>query len=232
MKRLFALKGTKLFYADELLGSTDSIYADWNENLEGAERLSLTNRIDYLFVSKGKVVGIESKTSSDLVSSWLDGRLHAQMKTMFTEVDVPILMLRGGSEWLDLGQYPKLKSDINKLTLMGLFVMWGPYHSKELLKSLKELKATMDGQRDMREPFARVPRLKGNGPEKVQAVQRLLKGAGPVAARKLVAEFGNISGVLIAYENDEVDRMRMNGANKTILNSIHKSLGKRGTAKQ
>ena len=223
----FTISDGQITYGDTILGPATNIYADFNEQLDGATSVTMPGRLDYVFATDHGVVGVESKKLNDLTSSHVAGRLHRQMEFLMESVDIPCLLFRGGDAWTRFDDL-LLRDDLTKLQAMGLFLIFGPLSDKGVLKCLTNYQSMVNGQRDMRTPFARVEKPPSKGTQAERAMQRLLKGVGPVAAKKLCKVFTNVHGVLDAYLNGEITTLKEAGANKTILKSIHQALGKRG----
>lgn len=97
MDKLTVIDG-QVAYQGEKLGS--GLIADYNElklltEKDGVTHMETPHRIDMLFAAGDKVVGVESKKPSDLVTSFNSRRLARQFRTLLSAVDIPVLLKRG-----------------------------------------------------------------------------------------------------------------------------------------
>ena len=162
--------------------------------------------------SKGRVVGVESKTTDDLISSWFSGRLHRQMRFLLDTTDIPVLMVRPKTHWFDVGGIPDLQSDIVKLQLMGVVIIW----ATEPVAALKHLRYALDNERNLRTAIARTDHKQPRGTEREQALQRAIPGVGPAYAKKL-AKVGSLLTVL-QMPDEELAKL----VNKTVVANIRR----------
>ncbi len=220
----FTIKDDELYYGKAVLGPSSALYADANEGLSGSGvvgDVQTPHRIDYIFVSEGRVVGIESKTVNDLISSWLCGRLQRQLRTLFETVDIPVLMLRGIGglkPYKMLEGFPDLMDDLLKFQLMSTATSGGLIHfasRHDAFGALDGLKRMLDGRKNLRTIVAdRYEKKLVKGTVREKNLQ-LIKGCGEVMAKKL-ARFGSLRDVL----NATGPQLKKAGANKTVIASV------------
>ena len=91
---MFNIRGDSLYYEDVRLGPSEGLYADTKElaslgKADGVLHMSMPMRIDMVFVAGNRVIGCESKTTSDLISSTSSRRLARQMRALISSVNVP-----------------------------------------------------------------------------------------------------------------------------------------------
>ena len=159
--------------------------------------MSTPKRIDFLFTVGDLVVGVESKTMDDCISSWMSGRLQRQFRNMFQLCDRQVLWLRRlGTSWGRFENFHKFGLDLAKFQMLGGIVL--PVEEADPVKLLASTKAVLAGERN---PLTAVswhekPRTQGNTKE--AALQRLLTGVGPKTSKRLLAKFGSVVGVLSA----------------------------------
>ena len=112
----FTVIDGEVAYKGAKLGA--GLIADFNElklltEKDGVTHMETPLRIDMLFASGDKVVGVESKKPSDLITSYNSRRLARQFATLLEAVDIPVLLKRGAwpEEVMTFGpvskQYPK-----------------------------------------------------------------------------------------------------------------------------
>lgn len=213
----YSVHGGQLWADSTPLGPADRIYADGKKQTPG--------RLDFVFAAKDKVVGVESKTVQDLISSWIARRLQRQLREMRSMVDVPCLMLRGLDSYYDMDDYPDIAVDLVKWQLLdgepfgpGL-VLFGP--KGDPMKYLTTVQAVMSGQRNLNTIVAGSDstRIKGKNKREL-SLQRAIPNVGPKTAARLAAEVGNLADVLLA--DDEV--LTKAGANAKVLAGIREAL--------
>lgn len=220
----FTIKDDELYFG-KLLGPTSALYADANEGLSGngvVGDVQTPHRIDYIFVSEDRVVGVESKTLNDLISSWLCGRLQRQLRILFETVDIPVLMLRGIGglkPYKMLEGFPALMDDLLKFQIMSTAVSHGLIHfasRHDAMGALDGLKEILDGKKNLRTVIAdRYEKKQVRGTVREKNLQ-LIGGCGLVRSKKL-AEFGSLRDVLNATEGELKKVM-----NKTMLASVRR----------
>lgn len=220
----FTLKDNQLLFGNHILGPDSALYADANEGLSGDGVLGskqTPHRIDYLFISLGRVVGVESKTLNDLISSWIGGRLQRQLRTLFETVDVPVLMLRGVGGLRPhkmLEGFPGLMDDLLKFQMLGTSTTSGYVHfasRHDTMGALNNLKKIFDGEKNLRTAVSRYEKKSASGTKREQALQIAIKGCGPAMAVKL-SRVGSLRDVLNATEG----QLKKAGANRTVRASV------------
>lgn len=213
-------KTGSLKLGNKVLGPASALYVDSGENVTGpgVVRRQMPNRMDYAFALKsGKVVGLESKKLSDLISSHRARRLQRQLRDMFDTVDIPILILRStGTSWRGLAEFPDLMLDLVKFQLLGGIIAHAPADDASMYEFLGELKATLEGNRNLRTVIAGTDKKKVTGTKFEARLQRLLDGCGPAMARRLARAFPNISAVLMAPET----ALKEAGATRPVIKQI------------
>lgn len=222
----FSVSDSQLLWGKEPLGPANALFADANEKLVGPGVIGNVQtpfRIDYLMVAKNHVVGVESKTVNDLISSWIKGRLQRQLAVLFETVDIPVLMLRGvggHTPYRMMEQHPALLEDLLKFQLVTTKVSPGiiyPASTGSAYYALDTLKENLVGTRKRGTVTSRYeapPKVKGVG-KRQQILRNAIKGCGPVMAQKL-AEFGSLHDIL----NAKPKELRKAGATAPVLKGI------------
>ena len=150
---VYSVKEGSLYDDDVLLGDANAIYVDSRQH----DMLNFVKRdlypsqwprfvvkqlptADYLFVTaSGLVVGIESKTANDFMTSRLIQKLQRQSRELMDAVDIPMwgLMLRPGEEW-----ETRCLVDMVKGQAMGGSIQvlpWDMFQTAELLVDLRTI---------------------------------------------------------------------------------------------
>ena len=223
----FEVRNDSLLWDNKALGSATALYADANEQLAGPGVIGdihTPNRIDYLFVVKTKVVGVESKTLNDLISSYTKGRLQRQLKVLYETVDIPVLMLRGVGglrPYKLLEGFPGLMEDLLKFQLLGTETSSGIIHfapAGDVYYALETLKENLEGKGSklysVVTRFEAPPKVKG-GTKRQRVLRKTIRGCGPQMAIKL-AQYGNLKKIL----SSTPEQLKKAGANKTVIESV------------
>ncbi len=111
----------ELWCGGELLGPASFLYSDSKElpgtnETDGVIHRQMPHRIDIVMAGNSKVAGVESKTPTDLLNSFLSRRLKRQLRTMLDVVDLPVLLVRG--------QWPAFLHTKGK---RGVDIIWSSY---------------------------------------------------------------------------------------------------------
>jgi len=200
----FVIKGSQLTYNGRELGPSTALFADASERCKGVgvvgDRQN-PERIDYLFVAGDHVVGLESKTVDDLVSSWFSGRLQRQLRVLLESCDFGGLMIRGAENWHDIDGEPEVRNDLLKWQMLGGFVIFGPKGSP--LSCLADVKACFSGQRNVRTAITRYEKREYQGGKQSQMLQAMFHGygMGPKTAERLL-KLGSVMVVLGATDKE------------------------------
>lgn len=219
---MLEVKDGQLQQGDSGLGPSTALFIDVGEptpNNGAYIKTKLPNRLDYAFcLDNGKVVGLESKTVSDLISSWRSRRLQRQLRDMLSEVDIPVLLVRASDEidYIMLDAWPEIQVDLVKWQLIGGYLFMAPYETEHLFSFLSEAKAAMNGQRNLRTIISGVDRTKPKGNKQEAALQAIIKGCGPVMSKKLIGTFHTVGGVLRAKDKE----LREAGATSAVVRRV------------
>ena len=224
----YRVSAGRLLYGEQDLGPSTSLYADKSnaETYKGENivQRQMPERVDFIFCVGDKVVGIESKTPQDLISSHIARRLQRQLHTLVMVTDIPSVMLRGMDSFYNMDDYPEVQYDLFKLQLVGgVLPGRGPGYlliapSGSPIKFLGEVKETLNGQRNLLTTVAGRDILKPRGGKRERSLQRSIPGVGPKTAREL-AKFGNLAKVLTAGK----DELKAVGMNKRVLDGIEEA---------
>jgi hypothetical protein len=221
-----------LYFGARRLGSTTGLYADAGDfpGLKGCAGVRVKRtpgRIDLVFVAGDKVVGLESKRPSDLMSSQSSGRLARQVRKMRDIVDVPGVLLRGlpqiptfnglvyewPEEYLqESPDRPGLWDDLVRLQMLGVMLLPGPISDSAIPKWLQVYRPILADTRNVLSVLAR------SDHQQVKSRQpgwflTWLKGIGPATAAKLHVKFGSTRAALNASDQEWKD---MGVGNKVI----------------
>jgi ERCC4-type nuclease len=222
----FEINDEQLWWDNQPLGPASALFADAGEKLVGPGAISdvqTPHRIDYLMTVGGKVVGVESKTINDLISSWVRGRLQRQLRVLYETVDIPVLMLRGvgtARSFKLIEKHPNLMEDLLKFQLLATETSQGLIYlapAASAYYSLVNLKENLLGNRKLSTVVTRYEakqKPKGGSPRE-KILQSTIRGCGPTMAKKL-AKIGSLKDILSATPT----QLRNAGANKTVLASI------------
>ena len=183
---MFNVRGDSLYYEDVRLGPSEGLYADTKElaslgEADGVLHMSMPMRVDMVFVAGNRVVGCESKTTGDLISSTSSRRLARQMRTLLSSVNVPCLIMKGGLPNFndDSKEIEEVLTNLVRLQCLGVTLLPCPRRDKALLARLVKFRTVlMDG------------------------LLRMIRGIGPVAENRLRETFGSTLGVLQATDQE------------------------------
>ena len=201
---MFEIQEGKLIHGDTVLGPVSALFVDSAELLplkekHGIVRLQMPYRIDMVFVAGEKVVGVESKKPDDLVSSTLNRRLARQIRVLMREVDIAVLLLKGGlPSFTDID--PGVIHNLINLQRLGVLIYPVPTRAERVLEYLRELKIRLTSDRSALAAVAGTDRAK---PKQLSLLQ-LVKGVGPASEQKLLKQFGGLYEVLTADEDSLV----------------------------
>ncbi len=204
-------------------GPATGLFVDAGESTpdeaSGIIKAQLPHRIDYIYVvnnnEQPKIVGLESKKVGDLISSWRARRLQRQLRNMVETVDIPVLLVRPGDEidFVMLDAWPEIQSDLVRFQMMGGYVWLAPYETEHLFEFLGETKSILSGNRNLRTIITGIDKAKPKGNKQEAALQAMLKGCGPVMAKKLIGQFRTVGRVLQATDTE----LRKSGATKGVV---------------
>lgn len=140
--------GKRLYFRGDIVAEEGEIVADSTEKSKRGFRVEgySPHRIDYLLLSgDGKVIGVESKTLDDLISSWISKRLQRQLATLQAAVELPVLMLRikSHSYMGGLDDWPGVRADLLRWQGSGGLIAFA--HSRSPKRDLEVLR-TIAGQ--------------------------------------------------------------------------------------
>ena len=155
--------------------------------------------VDILFEAGEKVVGVESKTWSDLATSRTNGRLARQLRTLLELVDISVLLIRGEPR-VDLPweQYREERLECARWQAMGAVVISGPFQDAHLADYLQACRPILAGGRNALKAVAvheREPKERQPG-----WLLRRIPYVGPELSRRLIAKFGTTRAALVASD--------------------------------
>jgi hypothetical protein len=204
----------KLWFGSRLLGPSSGLYLDAGDfpglrGRDGTRHLRMPGRVDIVFVAGSKVVGLESKKASDLVTSQGSRRLSRQMRTLVGLVDVPGLLLRGlplydadlgfGSALLGTPQRPGVWDDLVRLQCLGVVLLPGPADDVDIPQWLATYRPTLADSRNVLSVFARTDSRREQSRQPGWFLKNLV-GVGDVLATKLHTRFGSTAAALRASD--------------------------------
>lgn len=240
----FKVKGDQLKRGRKVIGPASALYYDSRETIahKAAIQLHMEPRIDYIFTAGNKVVGVESKKTADLISSWRARRLQRQLREMADVVDVPCLLIRADNSFFrDIKHFPELRNDLLKFQLLGGYILFGPTDDERIPDHLQIVRGCLTGKRNLRTIVSGTDLRKVRGTKQEIALQKLFRGCGPVMARKLLDEFGTVGAILCPVENRvsstttragsstsiqtaHLKRLRQSGASKSVVQQVKELL--------
>jgi hypothetical protein len=184
---MYSTRDGGVWYDERRLASKDALVVDVAELRsvgvdEGVVHMTMPDRVDMVMVAGSRVVGMESKRPSDLVSSYYSRRLARQIRRLRAVVDVACLVLRGG--------VPDFENDecmINlvRLQTLGVYVLPLPDGDRECVRWLLEyremladgsraaLAALAGGDNPLKRTGTLVSRVKGLGATRADRLMRL-----------------------------------------------------------
>ena len=203
---MFNIREDSLYYEDVRLGPTDGLYADTRElaslgKKDGVLHMSMPMRIDMVFVAGDRIIGCESKTANDLISSTHSRRLARQMRNLFTAVDVPCLLLKGRLPNFSDEEFgiPEVLANLVRLQCLGVTLLPCPSRDKDLLERLVSYRTIlMNGSRSPLIAIAGTDKTKKTS----GGLLRTIHGIGPASEAKLLKAFGSALGVLQASDEE------------------------------
>ncbi len=220
-----------------VMGSTSVLYLHHQE-LRGVNggtvrcvRPLPTLPCDMVFVAGDKIVGVESKMPSDLLTSQVTRRLHRQVALMLRMFDVTVVMCRGNMVWEE--DVPKqlvkrlrkdaetiiaeFYQDVVRWEMLGVVWLWdGPWSDLAVPGYLASYKSILGGTNNVLKGIAGTDRkpLKGT-------LLRAIPGVGTTTADKLVEAFGSVGAALSAGD----EAWKEVGATKRMVEGRRKALG-------
>jgi len=167
---------------------------------------------DYQFpTSNGKVVIVERKSSTDLLSSLSSGRFHEQVRNMLQEDCVPVLLLEGFMSCTKDGfvkvrygitkwRYNSVQHMLMTAQLAGLYITKSPtvYHTPIVIKDLYYYFQKEDHESLRRRRMAAI--IPGLEESSKLEMLTAIPGIGAELAKRLLGRFGTPLGVLSASD--------------------------------
>tara|TARA_Y100000034_G_scaffold86927_1_gene104220 strand:+ start:200 stop:757 length:558 start_codon:yes stop_codon:yes gene_type:complete len=184
-----------------------------------------------VFVAGDKIVGVESKMPSDLLTSQVTRRLHRQVALMLRMFDVTVVMCRGNMVWEE--DVPKqlvkrlrkdaetiiaeFYQDVVRWEMLGVVFLWdGPWSDLAVPGYLASYKSILGGTNNVLKGIAGTDRKVMKG-----TLLRAIPGVGTTTADKLVEAFGSVGAALSAGDEEWKDA----GATKRMVEGRRKALG-------
>lgn len=202
----FKVDAGRLLHDGVDVASTAALVVDSGElktmkAANGVIHVAMPHRIDGVFVAGSRVVGYESKTPTDFVTSKGMRRLARQVAVLLAEVDVPCLLLRG---------WPPVDDDVDdelvRLQALGFVLLPVAGDDVDVVAALGRYKTYLaDGSRSALQSIAYTdvdlkPKSLADG-KLLEAV----KGIGPKTRKKLIADHGSVAAVLAAVAANDLD---------------------------
>ena len=211
----YHVQGGLLYFGAGVIGPKTELYVDAGDilGLEGApgvKHMRMPLRVDLVWVIGERVIGMESKHASDLVTSQSCRRLARQMRALRGVVDVPCLFLRGlpmggldefANYQLGTSNSPGLWDDLVRLQYLGVVLVPGPARDEDIPRWLKEYSPFLADTRNV------LSALAGTDRKRAQAqgsgwFLRNIRGIGPVMAMRLHLRFGSTIAALKATDEE------------------------------
>jgi ERCC4-type nuclease len=213
---VFKIKGDDLYHDEVLVGPKNQLYIDSNELKElpldisdHIQRIKMPHRIDMVFTTGDKVIGIESKKAKDLNDSINKHRLSRQLRMLMSEVDVPCLLMRGiPKRWRGIKKQNAFNEDMFRIwwelvsyQALGIFILPGPSHDELVLPWLEHYSIYLAGGRS---PLASIKQsdIQPTKPKRPGWFLKNIKGIGDRYATKLHNHFGSTRNALLAEYGD------------------------------
>ena len=209
---MFKILNDNLYHDGVLMGPKTQLYVDSNELKEIPKdmsdtviRMRMPHRIDMVFTTGDKVIGIESKKANDLHDSINKHRLSRQLRMLMSEVDVPCLLMRGiPKRWHGIKKQNAFNEDVFHIwwelvsyQALGIFILPGPSHDELVLPWLAQYSVYLAGGRS---PLASIKQsdLQSAKPKQPGWFLKNIKGIGDRYATKLHNHFGSTRNALLA----------------------------------
>ncbi len=184
------------------------IYVDSRESnskvLRELDKLDVNIEIKSLAVADYQVsehVGIERKTTRDFVSSIIDKRLHKQAVAMLENFKKPIVILEGEDLYSGFIHPNAVRGALASVAVdFGIPII--PTRSEEDTAAMIVRIAIREQMHERSEIQIRTEKKPLTLTEQQIYIIESLPNVGPVTARKLLEEFGSVSGVINATESD------------------------------
>lgn len=184
------------------------IYVDSRESnskvLRELDKLDVNIEIKSLAVADYQVsehVGIERKTTKDFVSSIIDKRLHKQAVAMLENFKKPIMILEGEDLYSGFIHPNAVRGALASVAVdFGIPII--PTRSEEDTAAMIVRIAIREQMHERSEIQIRTEKKPLTLREQQIYIIESLPNVGPVTARKLLEEFGSVSGVINATESD------------------------------
>lgn len=216
----FNVRNNVLYHGETGMGLALGLYVDSKElstlsQAAGVCHLMMPHRIDAVFCVGGRVIGVESKCTADLVTSWRGKRLARQVRILREEVDVPVVLIRvspgaSGEFFFELNNHTNLALDLARLQMMGVLVVFSRDRDRAVLDTYNELKKFVAGQRNVLAAVAGHDRAKPPQRDAGWFLQHL-KGIGPETASRLHRQYGSTHTALDAWPTWKVsERVKNN----------------------
>lgn len=209
----FSVADGQLVLGDVVIGPATALYATPSELKsltvkDGVVHTTATLNIDLVFVTdpygtEPKVVGVELKRGSDLVSSHDTHRLARQLVTIGLTCDVVVLGISNALEvYVDFG------SDMVAYQMMGVVIVNLPSSPKAVVKELASLKPILGGTRSVLRPFKWVDTDLRPKREKRGWLLQSIPGIGDKIAAKLLDKFGS-AGVALTASDEQWAQLKV-----------------------
>lgn len=208
----YSVVADTLMYGVTIIGPSSEVYTSEGQvDCAGLIHQQLPGRLDYVFCNESKVIGVESKHPSDLLTSQTSKRLARQMTTLLETVDVACLMLRGGWPLIDRrGKVPvELYKDLVRLQVLGVIILPGPVSDKNLLNWFRYYRSTLGAVSP--EHYTMLRRaVSPDDFKKAPSLLRAIPGVGKVVEKKLLTAFGTPWYALLAGDDEWAEVVNSN----------------------
>lgn len=205
------------------------VYADSREGnskvLRALDSIKVQVRIKAMTVADYQVsddVAIERKTAKDFVDSIVNKRLYKQAKAMREEFKKPVMIIEGDDFYSGFISPNAVRGAIASIAIdFGISII--PTRNWEDTAAMIKTIARREQKDNKVEIQVRTERKPVNIWEQQQFIIESLPNIGPVSARKLLKEFGNVKNIVNASLSDlqNVDGIGEKTA-KNIRNVIEK----------
>lgn len=183
------------------------IYADSREGtsvLRELEKLDVDVKVRGLAVADYQVsdaVAIERKTSQDFINSIMDKRLHKQAKELVDNFEKPVIILEGDGLYASFIHPNAVRGALASVAVdFGIPII--PTRSKVDTAAMIARIAVREQKNEKAEISRRTEKKPLTTWEQQLYIIESLPNVGPVTARKLLEEFGNVKGVINASEDE------------------------------
>ncbi len=183
------------------------IYADSREGtsvLRELEKLDVDVEVKGLAVADYQIsdeVAIERKTSQDFINSIMDKRLHKQAKELVENFKKPVIILEGNGLYASFIHPNAVRGALASVAVdFGIPII--PTRSEVDTAAMIARIAFREQKNERTEISRRTEKKPLTSWEQQLYIVESLPNIGPVTARKLLEEFGNVKGVINASENE------------------------------